>query len=257
MTEEQNVEQNIPGIDLQDYLVQVPESDIQAHSAEPDSAFVESIRIRGLLEPVFLYDGAVGGQLEILTGNRRIGACRLLDYPILAYVLPGDIPREEAMLIALTSNLQRSRNRPDEARRIEELMGMGHTEQDIAKALGVRLTEIKSLVKMLKAMHPDVKDRFTKGELSKAAAKAIIRLPQEQQKNLLDHDITRVKEISQEVKAYQNNVFDQLDSIEVPGIVMSEELANQVEYEALKRIGEDRKVLLTAVAILRKKGETS
>jgi ParB/RepB/Spo0J family partition protein len=251
MTEEKQEAPNVPGLDHENWIMQVPEHMIQPHNKEPDDSFVENVRVRGQLEPVFLYDNPEIQKLEILAGNRRVGACRALDYPVMAFVVPVEVPREEALMMALTFNLQRSRNRPDEARRVDELMKLGYTPQKIAEAIGVRVTEIKSLVKMMSAMHPDVKKKFSTGELTKSAAKELVKLPQDKQKEMLESGVTGTKELSREVRSFQNDAFDALDQIEVPNITPDETLGTQVEQAAGKYSGDNRKALLKAAAILR------
>lgn len=68
----------------------------------------ESIRVMGLLEPIVVCHGAEKGKFEILTGQRRFLAHKLLKKKtIMATVIEGHLSEDDAKAISLTENLVR------------------------------------------------------------------------------------------------------------------------------------------------------
>lgn len=135
----------------------------------------ESIRNHGLLQPILVRQNKEqAGTYEIIAGERRWRAAQraqLHEVPVIILEL-SDI---EALEIALIENLQREDLNPvDEARGYQKLLNeFGHTQEQLAKALGKSRPHIANMVRLL-SLPDDVTDLLRDGKLSAGHARALI-----------------------------------------------------------------------------------
>ncbi|HLI12922.1 MAG TPA: ParB/RepB/Spo0J family partition protein [Alphaproteobacteria bacterium] len=143
--------------------------------AEELAPLVESIRRRGVLQPILVRETGEGATpFEIVAGERRWRAAReagLADVPVLVLALPDRV----AMEVALVENLQRhDLSALEEAegyrRLIEEL---GETQERAAEAVGKSRSHIANMLRLLRLPEP-VKALLAAGALSAGHARAIL-----------------------------------------------------------------------------------
>ena len=135
----------------------------------------ESIRVHGLLQPILVRQSqARSDRYEIIAGERRWRAAQraqLHEVPVIVLEL-SDI---EALEIALIENLQREDLNPvDEAMGYKKLLDeYGHTQEQLAGALGKSRSHIANMVRLLTL--PDVVLVYLeRGDLSAGHARALI-----------------------------------------------------------------------------------
>ena len=99
--------------------------------SESFKALVESIREKGVLEPVLVTPK--DDRYLLISGERRFLACRILNYPTIpARVFDAIQVREEILAIQLTENLQREDLDPiDEANALLAFMKEKHPTLEI------------------------------------------------------------------------------------------------------------------------------
>lgn len=135
----------------------------------------DSIKAHGLLQPLLVRaDKHRDGHYEIIAGERRWRAAQLAqlhEVPVVVLEL-SDV---EALEIALIENLQREDLNP-----IEEAMGyqklledFGHTQEQLAKALGKSRSHIANMVRLL-VLPPSVQGYLKDGKMSSGHARALI-----------------------------------------------------------------------------------
>ena len=109
----------------------------------------ESIRVMGLLEPIVVCEADAKGKYEILTGQRRFLAHKQLKKKtILACVLDGKVPEEEAKAISLTENLiRRDLSQKELIDACTALYKKYGTIQSVAEATGLRAAIVSRYVK--------------------------------------------------------------------------------------------------------------
>ena len=120
----------------------LPLDSVWANPRQPRQAFddfslmelASSIRQHGLLQPITVR--AVGGGYEIIMGERRFRACRLLGLShIDAFILPAD--DGECALLALIENLQREElHYFEEAEAFYSIIARGMPQETLARRLG-------------------------------------------------------------------------------------------------------------------------
>jgi ParB family chromosome partitioning protein len=145
--------------------------------AEDDlAALAESIRNRGVMQPLLVRRSANGGNgvYEIVAGERRWRAAQMAGAHELPVVVH-DLSDRAALEVALLENVQRQDLSPlEEAegyrRLIEEFE---HTQEALASALGKSRSHIANLLRLL-GLPAEIRALLERGELSAGHARALL-----------------------------------------------------------------------------------
>jgi len=144
-------------------------------AAEPMAELTASIREKGIIQPLIVRPRpGQPGQYEIVAGERRWRAAqeaRLHEVPVLVR----DYSDTEMLEVAIIENIQRAGLSPiDEAAGYRQLMSrFGHTQEQMATALGKSRSHIANLLRLLN-LPEDVQELVTKGELSAGHARTLV-----------------------------------------------------------------------------------
>ena len=169
-------------------VVFLPARAIRPNPSQPRKVFreealeelAESIRHHGILQPLSVR--RVGISYELIAGERRLRAAQragLTEIPCI--VMNRD--EKESGLTALVENLQRQDlDYIEEARGISFLMEKFSFSQDqAAKMLGKSQSAVANKLRLLRHS-PAVLERLRQHDLTERHARALLRLPTEQQK---------------------------------------------------------------------------
>ena len=153
-------------------LISFASDPIRDHDDEDISELVASIKEHGLLEPIIVRP--LGRRFEVVAGNRRLRACKLLRYRRVKCLIT-NLGDTEAFEVALVENMQRRTLDPlEEAIAFKnycEKFGWG-SQTKLAKKLGKSQEYISHRLKLLEL--PDrVKAELRKGTLNPTAAQEI------------------------------------------------------------------------------------
>lgn len=138
------------------------------------SSLADSIREHGILQPILVRPLPRGDGYQIVAGERRWRAARMLalnEVPVIIREL-SDL---EVAQIALVENLQRENLNPiEEAKAFQRLQDDFHLKQeDIAKIVGCSRSSVTNALRLLKL--PDkVQELLIKGSISSSHAKALL-----------------------------------------------------------------------------------
>jgi len=164
-------------------VVEVPLSAIVANPHQPRKSFSEekireladSIREKGVLQPLLLRSSPRGGY-EIVAGERRFRAAELLGYGTIPAVIR-EVPDRELLEIALVENIQREDLDPVElAGALQRLQAeCGYTHQDLAQRLGKDRTSITNALRLLR-LPEKVRRAISLGEITAGHARALAGL---------------------------------------------------------------------------------
>lgn len=106
-------------------------------------ALAESIKADGLIQPINVYQA--GAQYVCFDGNRRLAACRSLGLDEIAATV-WDITEDEAMIKAVTANLQREDDDPLLAAAL--VAKMGGDAEIVASKLGKTVSWVRRRAKL-------------------------------------------------------------------------------------------------------------
>ena len=137
----------------------------------------DSIRQSGLLQPITVREA--GGGYELVAGERRLMACRLLGMEKIPAIVESFDDRQSAVF-GLVENLQRKDlNYFEEAQGIQRLMTIcGLTQQQAADRLGKAQSTVANKLRLL-TFSEELRRRMLDAGLTERHARALLRLPDE------------------------------------------------------------------------------
>lgn len=119
----------------------------------------ESIAVQGLLQPILVCDARKPGKWEILVGQRRFLAHKMLQREtIAAAILDSRVEEAEAKAISITENLIRRKLSPKELKDgIRYLYNLYASVDDVVEATGLPKNKIRGYVKYPRLI-PELKE---------------------------------------------------------------------------------------------------
>lgn len=134
----------------------------------------QSIKQKGILQPLIVRPRSEKGTYEIVAGERRWRAAQIAQLHQLP-VLVRDFSDTEVLEVAIIENIQRADlNAIEEAAGFRQLMDrFGHTQEKIAEALSKSRSHIANLLRLL-SLPEDVQGFVREGKLSAGHARALI-----------------------------------------------------------------------------------
>ena len=138
------------------------------------AALADSIRAKGVMQPLLVRRLPDDEQYEIVAGERRWRAAQLAgchELPVVVYALSD----REALEVALLENVQRQDLTPlEEAEGYRRLIDeFGHTQDELARSLGKSRSHIANLIRLLGLPGP-LRAMLESGQLSAGHARALL-----------------------------------------------------------------------------------
>ncbi len=170
----------------------------------------DSIRQFGLMQPITVR-ATSGSRYELIAGERRLRACRMLgESHIKATIL--HVSDAEAALMTMAENLQREDlsffEEAEGYRRLTEELRL--TQQQLADKLGRQQSTIANKLRLLR-LTPEVRDAVTRHGLSERHARALLRLHDEdEQLSVIDSVVLgnlNVQQTEELVDRHVNNLL--------------------------------------------------
>lgn len=204
-------------------LIQLPPESIRANPAQPRQEFekealeslAESIRQNGLLQPVAVRRTQDGGY-ELIAGERRLRACRIAGLKLVPCILSGCDARQSAIL-ALLENLQRRDlgvfEEAEGLRRLVEEWGV--TQEEAAARLGKSQSSIANKLRLLRLTEEE-RTLITEAGLTERHARALLRLPNEEERLAVLHTVIERKMNVAQEEAYITQLLSEKDKPEKP-----------------------------------------
>lgn len=250
-TEQQRVESQLPKIydiplsEIDDF----PDHPFKVKEDEDMDQLVQSIKDNGILTPVTLRRKE-DGRYEVVAGHRRKRACELAGIPTLRAEIK-DLTRDEAVILMVESNYQRSKILPSEKAfaykmRLEAMKRQGQRTDLTSVPVGQKLegktsreiiaatspdgnTQIQRYIRLTNLI-PDILDMVDEGRIAFRPAVELSYLSEAEQAYLLEgmtyNDAT--PSLAQAIKMHSFAKEGKLSS-EVIESIMSEEKPNQKE----------------------------
>jgi ParB family chromosome partitioning protein len=133
-----------------------------------------SIREKGVMQPLLVRPTTDPNQFEIIAGERRWRAAQragLHDVPVVVR----EVDDKEALELAIIENVQRVDLNPlEEAQGYEQLIEQfSYTQQDLAQVIGKSRSHVANTLRLLK-LPRDVRDMVTSGQLTAGHARTLI-----------------------------------------------------------------------------------
>jgi ParB family transcriptional regulator, chromosome partitioning protein len=209
--------------------------------AEDIRELADSIKQDGLLQPLIVRPSA--DKFEVIIGNRRLLACRLLRWQKIQCIIK-DVDDRVAYELSLVENVQRRSMTPiDEAKAFEKYVienGWG-SERELGIKLGKSPSYISQRISLLR-LPIDIRDMVARGEISTSSAREIVHVSEPNDARLLASMASRESGSSREIKRYVD-VFNQVRSPELG-------LDSDSDQKVLKKSVLILRIALTRISVL-------
>lgn len=156
-------------------------------------ALADSIRQYGLIQPIVVRR-LPHGQYELIAGERRLRATKLLQKPTIPALIK-DYSTQEATEIALIENLQRENlNAIEEGKAYAQLIAdFDLTQDEAAQKVGKSRSHVANMMRLLR-LHDQVQEYVFQGKLTMGQVRPLLQLPVDQQdraaRRIMDQDLS-------------------------------------------------------------------
>jgi len=181
-----------------DELVQLPVGGIRPNRRQPRkridpetvSELAESVRVQGVVQPILVRPDPEGGY-ELIAGERRWRAARAAGLPTIP-ALVRETDDRDALLLALVENVAREDLTPvEEARAYATLQDeFDFSLGDVAERVGRSKPSVSNRLRLLE-LPDDVLALLERGQLSEGHARAVLSVPDDEQRRQLARRIVR------------------------------------------------------------------
>ena len=199
-------------------VARLPIEKIQANKQNPRSIFSEdelvdlanSIREKGIVQPIIVREIDSAGSYEVIAGERRWRAAQIAQLDNIPAIIK-TLSDDDALEIAIIENVQRSNLSPiDEAAGYQRLIDIyNYTQEDLAQVIGKSRSYIANILR-LNNLPTKVKDYLSEGLLTIGHARALISL--ENAENLADMIVSKGLSVRQTEQLVKNSVGSQKKS---------------------------------------------
>lgn len=174
----------------------VPVSDIDVNPEQPRTVFrhheledlTNSIREHGIIQPLVVSQ-KTGGRFELIAGERRLRAAKLLNLPT-APVIVRSVSSRDKLLIALIENIQREDLNPmEEARAYSRLVTeFNLTQEGVAQKVGRARSTVANVMRLLE-LPQEIQQAIASGAVSAGSARAILSLKDDKSRLAFFHKL--------------------------------------------------------------------
>jgi len=140
----------------------------------PLQELANSISKNGIIQPLTVRPTSVKGEYEIVAGERRWRAAKLINLPTVPVIIK-ELQDKDVMELALVENIQREDLSPlEEAQAYRRLLGeFGYSQDDLARTIGKSRSHIANLLRLL-SLPEQVKSMLKTGDISMGHARALL-----------------------------------------------------------------------------------
>jgi len=244
------VEESLPLDSIRSPKILVRES--QASSARDNTVreLAASMRQHGLLHPIIVRPIEEG--FEIVAGNRRFEACRLLRWKYIPAKIR-ELSEKDAFEIQLVENIQRMTLNPiDEARAFKKYtreFGWGG-ESDLSRIISKSEQFVSNRIQLLR-LPKDIIDEISQNKLKVSHAQEIINLEENEQKIINDAIISENLTVRDIRDITKNSKLNKKKKMETEAMEQDYDYINSKMSEPNDSIRQQTRVLKKAMLCLR------
>ncbi len=188
----------IPKSETGEQIIKIPIEKIKPNRYQPRTEFKEenltelanSIKEKGLLQPLIVTVSVIPGEYELIAGERRLRAAKLAGLNEVPVVIRPQVSEQERLQISLIENLQREDlNSIEEAQAYQQLIKeFGLTQEELAQRLSKSRTAITNTLRLLN-LPQEIKEAVSSGIISSGHARTLVGLPVEEIQKLVQRII--------------------------------------------------------------------
>lgn len=213
-----------------------PKQPRQVFNEEKLNELAQSIRIKGVLQPILVrkVEGAPKA-FELIAGERRLRASKLAGFEKVPALIK-QIRDEDLLEVALIENIQRDNLNPmEESIAYRNLIDEhGYTQEDLAKRVGKNRSTVANMLRLLQ-LPEEIKTEIAAEKLSVGHARTILALDnKEDQIRLKDQVLENNISVRDTEKIVKENKTAQKDKPAKPTKVPSISVQMNMNQERLR-----------------------
>ncbi len=138
----------------------------------------ESIKERGLLQPISVWKDNGEDHFELIAGERRLRASKLAGLTEIDAIVKRDLNDEQKLGLSLIENIQREDlNAVDTALAYKQLMeNFGASQAELSKSVGKSRSAVSNTLRLLE-LDEDIRQGIQARAISEGHARALISIP--------------------------------------------------------------------------------
>lgn len=252
-------------------VVQLPVEKIIPNQFQPRTVFenekidelAQTLKTHGIIQPIVVRQMEEEGQYEVIAGERRLRAAKLLEWDTISAIIR-NLTDTETASVALIENIQREQlSAIEEASAYVQLLELHElTQEALAQRLGKSQSTVANRIRLLKLI-PEAQEALLNKQITERHGRTLLKLNESQQKTYLERviaeelnvkdleelinmtfekDIPKKKHkkqqmISKDIRIATNTIKESLKMIKDTGIeVESEEEELEDYYQVTIRI---------------------
>jgi len=147
----------------------------------------QSIKEKGVIQPLLVR--RQGDNFELIAGERRLRACKLLNLNEIPIIVR-DAQDRDSLELALIENIQREGLNPiEEAHAYQHLIDKFQvTQEKISEVLGKSRSSVTNTLRLLKLPH-EIQQEMKKGRISFAHGRALLEIDDDNQQRRLAQEV--------------------------------------------------------------------
>jgi ParB family chromosome partitioning protein len=235
------LESLIPSLNKQvigETIVTIPLNKIKPNRFQPRKKFNEkklkeladSIKKHGLAQPILVAEAIVPGEYEIIAGERRVKASKLVGNKDIRAIVKKSVDDKQRFDLALIENIQRENlDAIEEAKAFKRLIEeFEHTHDQIAEVVGKERSVISNTLRLL-SLPEDVQILISEGKISSGHGRILAGIESlEEIKRIVSRilnenlSVRAVEKLAAELKPYKKITKQKKQEIEL--VHLKEEL---------------------------------
>lgn len=181
----------------EDEVVQLPVKKIIPNQFQPRTVFkdekidelAQTLKTHGIIQPIVVRQMEEEGQYEVIAGERRLRAAKLLEWDTISAIIR-NLTDTETASVALIENIQREQlSAIEEASAYTQLLELHElTQEALAQRLGKSQSTVANRIRLLKLI-PEAQTALLNKEITERHGRTLLKLDETLQKTYLDRVI--------------------------------------------------------------------
>src|SRR5699024_4155045 len=181
----------------EDEVVQLPVEKIIPNQFQPRTVFkdekidklAQTLKTHGIIQPIVVRQMEEEGQYEVIAGERRLRAAKLLEWDTISTIIR-NLTDTETASVALIENIQREQlSAIEEASAYTQLLELHElTQEALAQRLGKSQSTVANRIRLLKLI-PEAQTALLNKEITERHGRTLLKLDEKLQKTYLDRVI--------------------------------------------------------------------
>lgn len=178
----------------EDEVVQLPVEKIIPNQFQPRTVFkdekidelAQTLKTHGIIQPIVVRQMEEEGQYEVIAGERRLRAAKLLEWDTISTIIR-NLTDTETASVALIENIQREQlSAIEEASAYTQLLELHElTQEALAQRLGKSQSTVANRIRLLKLI-PEAQTALLNKEITERHGRTLLKLDEKLQKTYLD-----------------------------------------------------------------------